>query len=439
MSDSPKSGARGRAIDVLVAVAEGAPAQAALSDHLDTHPPLEAQDRGLCTELVYGTLRLQRRLDAWLAAASDRGLEGQDEATLAALRIGAYQLAALSRVPDFAALSATVEAAKGRAPARRIPYLNAVLRRLGRERPWEQVPLPALLAPWQERRVRAWADACRIDGDALLEAHAAAAPVHVHVTAGARDDAAARFAADGVEVARVGALPGVFEIVGGSFWSSELLRTSRAIAQDAASAAIADWLGAEAGERVLDACAGRGAKSLFLAATGAQVTALDVASGKLEAATALAEAAGCPLAGTLAVDVADADALGAALPQDAFDAALVDAPCSGLGTLRRRPEIGHRRSMADVVRLSRLQAAILRAVAARVRPGGRLVYAVCTLTEEEGPGVVADFLADYPEWQREPAAAPIPSAWSDADGALRSHPLASGADCFFAVRLRRAT
>lgn len=436
---SPAHGARGRAIDALVAVEEGAPGQAAIAAQLDSEPPLADKDRGLATELFYGTLRLERRLDAWLEAASDRGLRDLDISTLVALRIGAYQLAALDRVPDFAALAATVQAAKGRAPAGRIGFVNAVLRRLARERPWEQ-QAEAVLPPWQRRIVQRWAERCGVEAEALLAEHERAPPVHVHVIAGARQDAASRWAEDGVEVAAVGSLPGVYEILAGPFFNGALARDAAAIAQDAASAAIAEWVGAGPGLHVLDACAGRGGKALFLAASGAEVTATDLAAEKLALAAALAERAGAPLAATAALAVDDADAMAAVPgPIEGFDLALVDAPCSGLGTLRRRPEIGRRRTMADVLRLAGLQRAILESVAARVRPGGALVYAVCTLTEEESVGVVAPFLAAHPDWQIDRARPAWLDGWIGDDGALRSHPLLHGADCFYAVRLIRAT
>ena len=436
---TPTQDARGRAIDALIAIDGGARSQSALSAALDAEPALSALDRGLLTELVYGSLRRVRLLDAWAASASDKGLVDLDAATLAALRVGLHQLSGLDRVPAFAAIDGTVEAAKGRLPQGRVGYLHAVLRRLAREAPWSAArPADAALVPWQATMIRQWAAACGVDGDELARAMAEAAPSHVHVIASARDEAASSLAADGVSIARVGEVPGAFEICGGSFWTSTLHGDRRAIAQDGASAAIVEWLGARPGQRVLDLCAGRGAKSLFLAASGAEVDLVDIESDKLADAVALADQAGLRLGKTLVGDA------GQALPLDhgGYDAVLVDAPCSGLGTLRRRPEIATRRSMADVIRLAGVQRAILRRAADAVRPGGLLLFAVCTISAEESVDAVEDFLAARDDFARDPAGPASQPAWLrgwlDARGDLRSHPGLHGVDCFYAARLRRA-
>ncbi len=428
---------RGRAIDALIATERGARSQAAVADALDGSPPLPGPDRGLCTELIYGALRLQHRLDAWAGAVSRDGLHGLDVATLCALRVGLHQLSGLDRVPDFAAIDATIEAAKGRVPRGRIGYLNAVLRRLAREAPWRE-SLPPALPPWQALHVRAFASRAGVDGEALLVSLSQASATHVHVIPTARAGVLAELAAEGVQVARVGDIPGALVLHSGPFWQSRLHARRAAIAQDGASAAVVEWLAAQPGERVLDLCAGRGAKALFLCASGASVDLVDVDDGKLAEAEDLLR-----LAGLKAAAVLVGDATRPALAPGPYDAVLIDAPCSGLGTLRRRPEIAARRTMADVVRLALLQRAILRSAAARVRPGGRLVYAVCTITEEEGADVVEDFLRAHPEFERDqrpdlPDAAP---AWltgmRDDVGDLRSHPLRDGVDCFYAARLWR--
>ncbi len=428
---------RGRAIDALIAIERGARSQLAVADALDRNPPLPGPDRGLCTELIYGALRLQHRLDAWAVAVSHEGLHGLDVATLCAVRVGLHQLSGLDRIPDFAAIDATIEAAKGRVPRGRIGYLNAVLRRLAREAPW-RTSLPPALPPWQTLHVRAFASRAGVDGDALLAALCQAPATHLHVIPAARAGVLAELAAEGVQVARVGDIPGALVLHSGPFWQSRLHARRAAIAQDGASAAVVEWLAAQSGERVLDLCAGRGAKALFLCASGASVDLVDVDDGKLAEAEALLRLAGLQAAATWA-----GDAMRPTLAPGPYDAVLIDAPCSGLGTLRRRPEIAARRTMADVVRLALLQRAILRSAASRVRPGGRLVYAVCTLTEEEGADVVEEFLRAHPEFERDhrpdaPDAAPTWLAdMRDEVGDLRSHPLRDGVDCFYAARLWR--
>ncbi len=433
-----RDGARRRAFDALHIVREwGRGSQAALDQALRVDPQLSPEDRGLATELVYGVLRRRRALDAWLLTAIDRGLRGVDPDVLEILRLGAYQLAALDRVPDHAAIAATIDETRDSLGKRRVGFVNAVLRRLTRERPWRDGTVGDL-PPWIAERVRRYAQDLNLDPDALEAAFCERAPAHVHVVAPAQDDALKQLGADGLEVAKVGDVPGTWEVLGGSPYAGRLFGGRQLIPQDGASAAIAEWLGAQAGEEVVDMCAGRGAKSLFLAATGAHVTAVDVGSERLAAAEELVREAGFALRDTVAADASQPlDA--AQLTPGSFDRVLVDAPCTGLGTLRRRPEIRHRRRAADLPRNHALQRAILQQAAPLVRPGGELMYAVCSFAHEEGPLVIARFLAENPEFER--ARRDAQPAWVqpllDAQGALRSHPLWHGVDAFYACKLVR--
>jgi 16S rRNA (cytosine967-C5)-methyltransferase len=190
--------------------------------------------------------------------------------------------------------------------------------------------------------------------------------------------------------------------------------------------------------RVLDACAAPGAKATAIAERlcgGSAVTSLDPRRSAL--ARLGIEALRLGLSGIDAV-VGDAR-----LPplRASFDAVLVDAPCTGLGTLRRHPELRWRLGPEDVPRLAALQRAILHQVAPLVRPGGILVYAVCTLTREETDGVVADFLSTHPWFDVEPGQQVVPErarALFDSSGCLRTLPSSHGVDGFFAARLRAA-
>jgi 16S rRNA (cytosine967-C5)-methyltransferase len=163
------------------------------------------------------------------------------------------------------------------------------------------------------------------------------------------------------------------------------------------------------------------------------VTAVDVGAAKLIDAELLCRRAGHPLEATLVTDAAAT----IPLPQASFDAVLVDAPCTGLGTLRRRPEVRHRRFAADLMRMADLQRRILAHAAPLCRPGGVLVFATCSFAVEEGPLVVDAFLHDHPEFQRDPGEQPWVRPLLDARGDLRTHPLLGGMDAFQAVRLRR--
>ena len=438
----PGVSVRRRAIVALLAVEDGtAGSQIAVREALGTPPELAGPDRGLVTELVYATLRHQRVLDRWLAHACAHGLCGLDTEVLIALRVGACQLAYLPRVPAFAAVDATVEAAKGLVAGRAVGFVHGVLRGLARRRPEPGATLPQAGSPtslpdWIALRSRRLAAICGLDADALHAAFDQPAPLHLHVPAGDAELVWAELAAAGVAVAELDgvAVPGVRCADGGGVFATSAFARRAVLAQDAASAAVVRWLAPAPGARTADVAAGAGVKALALAAAGARVTAIDLDGPKLADAAALARQAGHPLDATIAGD-ASTD-LG--LDREAWDAVLVDAPCSGLGTLRRRPEIRHRRRAADLPRHHALQARMLAAASDLVRPGGHLVYAVCSFAEEEGPLVVGRFLAAHPGFVRDPGGATWVRPLLDAAGDLRTHPLLAGMDAFYAARLQRS-
>lgn len=429
--------ARARALQALVAIeGDGAGVQAALRRALDTTPALDGVERGLATELVYGVERKRRPLDAWIAPACSRGLYQLDLTVLTVLRLGAYQLAYLPRIPAFAAVHATVELAKRALPSRTTGFVHAVLRTLGRQLQAGQGPGGPELPAWIERRIADLADDLHQEPGALLEAFCQAAPLHLHAVGGAKtaEAVAADLQAQGVTITPIEpAVPGVWRSEGGAVFRSQVFAERRVLAQDGGSAAVVEWLDAQPGEKVADIAAGRGAKSVCLAARGAQVLAVDLDAGKLAEAEALARQAGQALLGTQQTDAS----IEIPLPAGSFDAVLLDAPCTGLGTLRRRPEIRHRRQAADVVRMAWLERKILDNAALLVRPGGRLVVATCSFTREEGPLLIEDFLNAHPQFVREPGEADWVRPLLDDHGDLRTHPLAGGMDAFYAARLRR--
>ena len=201
--------------------------------------------------------------------------------------------------------------------------------------------------------------------------------------------------------------------------------------QDLAAQLVGRLVAPAPGERVLDACAGVGGKTTHLAelAPGLIIDAVDPIAAKLALAAAAATRLG------LSGITAHVGPLASLPPERRYDRVLVDAPCTGAGVLRRHPEAASRLTRADVDALAATQAALLALAAARVRPGGVLVYAVCTVTAAEGPGQLAAFLAAHPAFVLEPP--PLPAAVIDG-GAVRTWPHRHDADGFFAARLRRA-
>jgi 16S rRNA (cytosine967-C5)-methyltransferase len=191
--------------------------------------------------------------------------------------------------------------------------------------------------------------------------------------------------------------------------------------------------GIHPGERILDACAGVGGKSTHLAELepNAEIFAADVSQRKLDLAADSARRLGLGARiHTLRADLTQPSS-------ETYDRILLDAPCSGLGVLRRHPEARWRLREDQIASLADLQARLLRALAARVRPGGVLVYSVCTFTDEEGPAQLAAFLRAHPDFAVEPPHDPGFAPFLASDQTLRTWPHRHDADAFFAVRLRR--
>ena len=441
MADRQKNVAdpRLRAAHALVLIEQdGQGSQAALRFVLDESPSLAGPDRGLCTELVYGVLRRRRALDRWLEPSCRQGLYDLEEPALALLRLGALQLADL-RVPPHAAVHATVETAKRVLPHKQISFLHAVLRSLAQRMLTGDRPDDHDLPDWLERRVAAWAERTQVVPAALAKSLSQPAPLFIHALDGDRVRLATELAAEGVVIEALDGLdaPGVGRVADGRFLQSQVFADRRALAQDAASAAVvewlADWLQTQPHAQVADIAAGHGVKSARLVHTGAAVTAIDTNGDKLLHAAQLCAQIGHPLAATITGDATKE--LGFA--HGSFDAILLDAPCTALGTLRRRPELRHRRMAADILRMADLQSRLLTQAAKWLRPGGVLVYAVCSFTEEEGPLQIHEFLQKHPDFQRMPGNSPWLNGWLNADGDLATSTVRGGVDGFFAARLQK--
>jgi 16S rRNA (cytosine967-C5)-methyltransferase len=385
---------------------------------------LGAQDRGFARALVMAALRHLGPIDRALAARLDRE---PPEPVRMILRLGAAQLFWLD-TPTYAAVDSSVALADaGKATRGFKALVNAVLRRLARE--GAPVDDPAILAPpWLLARWRA----AYGEADALAVAATIAAEPATDVTP--RDPADAPALAEALEAeplpggslrraarGRVEDWPGFAE---GRWW-----------VQDAAAAVPARLLAARPGEHVLDLCAAPGGKTLQLAAAGAAVTALDRSAARLKR---LADA--LTRTGLVAETVvADAEIWGDAR---LFDAVLLDAPCTSSGTFRRNPDVLWTLSPRDIAKLAQVQSRMLDAAAARVKPGGRLVYCVCSLEPEEGEAQVRAFLKRHPEFATapaDPAVCGAPVASLTAEGWLRilPHHLEGGLDGFFVAALVR--
>lgn len=437
------------AFDILERVGSGSYADRALDAELQRHPGLDPRDRGLVTELVYGVLRQQGRLDYALARFCKQPLGKLENRVLLLLRLGAYQLLCLDRVPESAAVNTTVQLARHHQLERATGFVNGILRSLARGRAqltWPDArrePLAHLehalsLPHWLAER---WlSELGAVAAQQLAAALLEPAPFSVRVNtlktdrAGflqALDSAGHRgapthFAPEGVTLTARAAAPLPGDAAG---WYQ---------VQDESSMLIAHLLAPRPGERLLDACAAPGGKTTHLAAlTGnrAEIIALDLHPQRVRLIEQGAARLGCAGITARSWDLTCPPPF---LAPESCDGVLVDAPCSGLGVLRRNPETRWRLQPADITVLAERQAMILNQAAPLVKPGGRLVYAVCTNTPEETERQVAAFLARHPAFRLEPLTNLVPDHWRellDAHGCLRTWPQYYGLDGFFAARL----
>jgi 16S rRNA (cytosine967-C5)-methyltransferase len=398
-------------------------------------PDVEAlppRDRAFLHELVLGTLRHRGWLDHAIAGSVDRALSRIDPAVLTILRLGANQILRL-RVPDRAAVSESVELAREVSP-RATGLVNAVLRRLAREGAPPEPDAQADLVGWlttvgslprwlAERWVaRLGSGTARARAAALLETP----PVVFRVNP-RTPDAEVRLAREGI-VAEPMTVPGARRLREGSL--AGLAAEGIVYVQDQGSQMIAHLAAQRAGW-IFDACAAPGGKSTLLADLGAdaRVLAADLSPPRAGTMAGLVARWGATNVRTVVAD-------GRRPPlRGPVQAVLLDAPCSGLGTLGRHPDIRWRARAADLSGHARRQRELLEGVAPLLAAGGALVYATCSLEPEENEQVVEPFLEAHPEF-----AIATPPAWADAlrDGRfLRTRPETDGGDGFFAAALMR--
>ena len=448
--------ARRLAADVLTRVEQGAAfANLALDSALRSAGKIEPREAALCTELTYGSLRWQLQLDRAIEQFSDRSISELDLPVRIALRLGAFELIHHPRVPARAAVHEAVELCKELRAAKAAGFANAVLRKLAEVR--KPAPLPSREADpvghvaaqwahprWMVERWQAWLGL--EEAERLCEAnqHLAPAAVRTILKNGTREAAQAALLAEGLTSLPGRWAAGALILQAGAPPSLDMDVHAQGLvqAQDEAAQLVSLYAAPAGGMRVLDACAAPGGKACHLAelvGPEGSVLAVDLHQRKAEI---IAEAAARLGLGNLRALAADAtlplpESAGA--PPGGFDLVLLDAPCSGLGTLRRHPEVKLRRTAADVDRLAQLQHKLLLQIADSVKPGGLFVYAVCTLTPEETDEQVGRFLQIRKDFVEVPAPAGFANELLDAHGRLRTLPHRTGTDGFFAARLRRAT
>lgn len=452
----PTTTGRNAALLVLEQVERGgAYASVALDRVLAQSVSLSQADRALATELTYGVLRHRFRLDRAVRPHTKRGLKRAHPTVRRVLRLATYQLLMLDRVPAAAAINEAVDLVKHAIDGRAAGFVNAVLRRVAEQ---GEPPLPdPVRQPEQYLREAAsvpdWMAALILEqlgpaeavalGDALVsrppltvranrlqhgrdELIRQLQATHPHASA-----ELTRYAPDGLH------LRGATDLRRSALYDRGGLEI-----QDEGAQLVGHLVNPGPGDRVLDACAGRGGKTLHLAALAGGVEGLvaaDNAAAKLVELQRRARRAGLK---PPEVATTDLTAPCAALDQRSFDRVLLDAPCTGLGVLRRHPEAKWRMEADSLDTLVELQRRLLDRLAPLVRPGGLLVYVVCTFTRAEGAGQVAAFLDRHADFAPEPPPDHTGVDWTelaDGDGpALQTLPHRHGCDGFYMVRLRRS-
>ncbi|MCD6188260.1 MAG: 16S rRNA (cytosine(967)-C(5))-methyltransferase RsmB [Desulfuromusa sp.] len=450
MTSRPTDSPRRAAYEILQRVAAGAFADVMLDTVLG-RSKLDLRDRRLVTELVYGILRLQGRIDFALTQFCNQPLQRLQPEVLWLLRLGAYQLLELDRVPAHAAVNSTVELARELQLEAAVGFINAVLRSLDRGRtdiPW---PAPEKIKPYLQHVCSqpAWLtkelmrQLPNVAARALGESLAGPPPLTLRVnslktdredflTALAAVEHQAHpcsFAPEGVTIDRRSEQPLPGDAEG---WYQ---------IQDEASILMAHLLDASPGQRILDACAAPGGKTTHLAAltdNRAEILALDKYPRRVELIEEGAQRLGCTSIVARQWDLTENPDF---LERESFDRILLDAPCSGLGVLRRNPEGRWNKSPVNLRELAVLQRQILDSVAPLVKPGGKLLYSVCTFSHIETDATIDSFLEDHPEFELEDLGGKFSSDWVDLfteKGTLRSYPYChDNMDAFFAARLQR--
>ena len=403
----------------------GAWSDAALNAVLQS-AQLEPRDAALAARICYGTLQNLALLDHYLSVYCTTPLQKLEPKVLDLLRLSAYQIVLLDKVPPRAAVNEAVALCRKGGCARASGLVNAVLRRVAEHR--DALPeIPGagtadyLAVRYSHPR---WLAQLYIDAhgyafaERALAAYALAASLH----------------ADGIETEPHPWLPDALLCRGGNLAAARTFADGWFYVQDAAAHCAALVSGAQPGMRVLDACAAPGGKS-FAAAMQMRdqgcMISCDIHENKWKRIRSGAERLGLTCISTRTMDARrpDADLTGA------MDVVLADVPCSGLGVIRKKPEIRFK-DPAELERLPTIQRDILAGLAPCVKPGGVLVYSTCTVLARENEDVAHDFLRSHPEFSPEAFSLPLPGADAP-DGMFTFWPQEHGTDGFFVCKLRR--
>jgi len=435
------SPARLAAFEILRRVEEGAYATVLLASKQEE---LKSPDRALCHELVMGVLRQQLWLDRLIEHYAGRKIAELDAAVRVVLRLGLYQLRFLSRVPASAAVNESVNLVHLARLRSASGLVNAVLRRATREPevdptnnisdPIERLAVTTSHPMWLIER---WTRALGVaEAEAFARANNEPAPVVFRVVnnRARATEVCERLRESGAELVPSKIVSAAWRITGAWTLLAELAADGQVYLQDEASQLVAEMLEVLPSHRVLDLCAAPGSKTTQiadLALDSAKIVASDLHQHRLRTVVSSAKMHGLTSIHCLALDGLQPLPFG----EGAFDRVLVDAPCSGTGTLRRNPEIRWRISPADIEDLSRRQKQLLLNAARVVKPGGRLIYSTCSVEPDENEDVVQAFLENNRTFRLGQLA--LNQSLRTSPGMARTWPQRDGTDGFFICALER--
>jgi 16S rRNA (cytosine967-C5)-methyltransferase len=426
-------------------IEDGAFSDLLLGEHLPSFLP---PDRRLVTRIVLGTIARLCRLDYELEKLTGRPLGGIQPAALAIMRTALYQLRFLDRTPAHAIVDTAVTLAKETRDAKLAAgFINAVLRRAARETiampPREKneaqhLAIKCSHPQWMVERFVAWFGVEA--AERLMEADNEAAPnvIRLNLARRTREEIIAQLESEGFEIAASGRSPETAVLASAALMDSRAFAEGLFQPQSEMSQLVTRMLAPAPGAIVADCAAAPGGKSTHLAELAgakARIVALDQNLHGLASASAIAKRLGHHNVAVVRADVT----AGVPLKPASFTHVLLDAPCTGLGTMREHPEIRWRLKPGDPARIANLQLRMLESAAALVEPGGALVYSVCSFAPEEGDGVIDAYLAAHREFEidRHPPNYDAIKDLLDERGALKTRPDIGGFDGFFAVRITR--
>ena len=433
------SSARIAAFDALKEIDEGKFSSVVLAEK---EPQLSPLDRALCHELVLGVLRWQLQLDKIIEHFARRRIDSIDPPVRRALRLGLYQLRFLSRVPPSAAVNESVNlVARARLSSAR-PFVNALLRRVTREPdyspsanisdPLERIAIETSHPRWLIER---WSSAFETEhAESFARANNETPMIAIRVVASVAEESVLdQLRSAGAVLSRSEIAAAAWRVSGAMTKLRELAQLGAIYIQDEASQLVAEVVNVQPGDRVLDVCAAPGGKTTLMAerAERGLVFAMDFSERRLSRITETAE---LHRLNNVALMTADANV---ALPitTESFDRVLVDAPCSGTGTLRHNPEIRWRLTNDDINQLANQQLRFLVNASVAVKRGGVLVYSTCSVEPEENERVVEHFLSMINQFEQKPVT--VNERLLMPDGSARTWPHRDGTDGFFIAAFRR--